>query len=92
METGTITTTVLIASDGYKLTQASDDIVILDRVIGKKIYLASNDSADNWKEITDEEAEALKAEKADAMAALEEETEDSENTTETVDTAEATTE
>lgn len=84
METGTITTTVLVASDGYKLTQASDDVAILDRVIGKKIYLASTDSADNWKEITDEEAATLKAEQADALAALEEaaDTEETEEATE----------
>lgn len=88
METGTITTTILKASDGYKLTQASDDIAILDRVIGKKIYLASNDSADNWKEITDEEAAALKAEQEDAMAAFEEEVESEEDTSETTETSE----
>lgn len=71
MEATSISTTVLVASDGYKLTQSAD-VDILKRSISKKVYLASTDSADNWKEITDEEAEEYKTQIAAAQAALEE--------------------
>lgn len=70
MEVTSISTSILVASDGYKLTQASD-VDILQRLITKKVYLAVNDSADNWKEITDEEAEEYKAQIEVAQTALE---------------------
>lgn len=44
----------LTASDGFTLTNGE--------AFGKEIYLGCNDSADNWHEITDEEAERLQAE------------------------------
>lgn len=40
---------ILIAKDGYVYTNGD--------TFGKVIYLGINDSADNWYEITDEEAE-----------------------------------
>lgn len=43
--------TVLKADEGKTLTNGS--------AFGKVIYLGKNDSADNWHEITDEEAQAL---------------------------------
>lgn len=41
--------TVLKADDGMTLTNGE--------TFGKVVYLGINDSADNWHEITDEEAE-----------------------------------
>lgn len=52
---------VLIPTEGYKLTQASE-VNIEDRIISDKIYLAVNDEIANWKEITIAEAETIKAE------------------------------
>lgn len=49
---------VIKPSEGYKLTQAGE-VEIEDRVISGLVYLAANDSADNWKEITDAEAEEI---------------------------------
>jgi hypothetical protein len=43
--------TVLKAEDGYILTNGE--------AFGKVVYLGKNDSASNWHEITDEEAQAL---------------------------------
>ena len=43
--------TVLKAEEGYTLTNGE--------AFGKVVYLGINDSADNWHEITDEEAELL---------------------------------
>ncbi len=43
--------TVLKAEDGYTLTNGE--------TFGKVVYLGRNDSADNWHEITDEEAMEL---------------------------------
>ena len=52
---------VLIPEYGYKLTQAGE-VEIENRIISDKIYLAVNDDAENWIEITNEEADAIVAE------------------------------
>ena len=51
MKTETITRIKLIASDGMTLTNGE--------TYGKEVYLGCNDSADNWQEIPDAEAEEL---------------------------------
>lgn len=43
--------TVLKADEGYTLTNGD--------TFGKVVYLGKNDSADNWHEITDAEAQAM---------------------------------
>lgn len=45
------TTMVLKADEGMTLTQAGD-VNIRDRIVTGTVYLAANDSPDNWKEIT----------------------------------------
>ena len=52
---------VLIPSVGYMLTQAFE-VEIQNRVVSEKVYLAVTDEPSNWKEITIEEADAIKAE------------------------------
>lgn len=54
MKTETITTIKLIASDGMTLTDGEH--------FGKEVFLGTGDSADNWHEITDAEAERIQAE------------------------------
>lgn len=54
MKTETITTIKLIASEGMTLTDGEH--------FGKEIYLGTGDSADNWHEITDAEAERIQEE------------------------------
>lgn len=44
----------LIAAEGMTLTNGE--------AFGKEIYLGCNDSADNWREITDAEAMQMQAE------------------------------
>ena len=61
METTQYTTTVLTAAEGHKLTQAGE-VDIIARTITPKAFLAATDSPDNWREITDAEADALRAE------------------------------
>lgn len=56
------TVIILEPNEGYTLTQANDEIEIRDRVLSKKVYLAINDSPNNWKEITDEDAELIRIE------------------------------
>ncbi|MBQ9076254.1 MAG: hypothetical protein IJY31_00200 [Muribaculaceae bacterium] len=51
---------VLKPSEGHMLTQAAD-VAIEDRVISDKVFLAVNDVPENWKEITDAEADAIRA-------------------------------
>lgn len=53
------TVIILQPSEGYTLTQSAD-VKIAERILSKKVFLAINDSPDNWKEITDEEAENIR--------------------------------
>lgn len=46
---------ILQAEEGHKLTQTAD-VKIADRIISEKVYLSINDSAKNWKEISNDEA------------------------------------
>lgn len=52
---------VIKPTEGYLLTQAND-VEIQNRVFSDKVFLAVTDSVDNWKEISIEEADAIKAE------------------------------
>ncbi len=54
MEISTIELKKLTAGEGMTLTNGTE--------FGKEIYLGKNDSADNWHEITDEEANKIQAE------------------------------
>ena len=53
---------VIKPTEGYLLTQANDDVEIQNRVFSDKVFLAVTDSPENWKDITIEEADAIKAE------------------------------
>lgn len=52
---------VIKPTEGYLLTQAND-VEIQNRVFSDKVFLAVTDSIENWKEISIEEADAIKAE------------------------------
>ena len=70
MEQTTYTTRVLTPSNGYKLTQAND-VEITNRIISDMVFLAATDAPENWKEITDAEAEEIKKQQADLAKANE---------------------
>lgn len=55
------TTRVLVADDNHYLTQTAD-VDILARVVTNKVYLSVNDAPENWREISDEEAQSIIAE------------------------------
>jgi len=60
MEKSTIELIKLTASEGMTLTNGE--------AFGKEIYLGVNDSPENWREITDSEAEGiLKEREANAL-------------------------
>ena len=59
--------TVLRPKDGCLLTQSAD-VDIKERIFSDEIWLASTDSADNWKDITIEEADQIKKELKAAIA------------------------
>lgn len=46
--------------NGYVLTQKDEATPLEQRVFAREVFLAVNDSIDNWKEITEAEAEVLK--------------------------------
>lgn len=52
--------TVIKASEGTLLTQAKD-VAPEQRIFVETIYLAINDSPDNWREISVAEADAIRA-------------------------------
>ena len=61
MKTSNYTVQIIEPNDGYTLTQSAD-VELRDRIFSKKVYLAVNDKASNWKEITDAEADKLREE------------------------------
>ena len=61
MKTSNYTVQIIEPNDGCTLTQSAD-VELRDRIFSKKVYLAVNDKASNWKEITDAEADKLREE------------------------------
>ena len=59
-------TKVIRPSEGYYLTQVDEEVSITDRMVATVIAIGKNDSPDNYKEITQEEADAIRAEQAAA--------------------------
>lgn len=71
MKIDNFTVKTIQAEEGKYLTQAQD-VDILNRLLTQnKIFLAVLDSPDNWKEIDEEEAEAIRKAQAEAKAELE---------------------
>lgn len=58
---------VLRPNEGCLLTQSAD-VDVKERIFSEEIWLASTDSADNWKDIPIEEADKIKKEQEEAMA------------------------
>ena len=61
MKKSNYTVQIIEPSEGYTLTQFAD-VEVKDRILSKKIFLAVNDSPDNYKEITDKEADEIRVE------------------------------
>lgn len=59
-----IVTRVLEPEDGNVLTQAAENIPLSERAYSDRVFLAPNDNPANWREITQAEAEAYKAQAA----------------------------
>ncbi len=60
--------TRLKAPEGQYLTQAAQDVPLAERVIAAEIVLGAHDCSENWLSITEDEAEAIRAEQAAALA------------------------
>ena len=58
---------ILRPNEGCLLTQSAD-VDVKERIFSEEIWLASTDSADNWKDITIGEADKIKKEQEAAMA------------------------
>lgn len=71
MKNSSVTVQIIEPDDGMWLTQA-EDVEILTRAFSKKVYLAVNDSQENWKEITQAEYEQYQAQVEAAILAEEE--------------------
>lgn len=57
---------ILRPNEGCLLTQSAD-IDVKKRIFSEEIWLASTDSADNWKDIIIEEADKIKKEQEEIM-------------------------
>lgn len=51
---------IIKAKEGFYITEVDDSIDIQNRTIATAVALGTNDSADNYKEITADEANELK--------------------------------
>lgn len=71
MKNSSVTVQIIEPDDDMWLTQV-EDVEILTRVFSKKVYLAVNDSQDNWKEITQAEYEQYQSQVEAAILAEEE--------------------
>ena len=58
---------ILRPNEGCLLTQSAD-VDVKERIFSEEIWLASTDSADNWKDITIEEADKIREEHEAAIA------------------------
>lgn len=66
METKKVEITKLIAAEGHTLINKDG------KTMGKKVFLSVNDSVENWSEITDAEADEIRARlEAEAQAEAE---------------------
>jgi protein tyrosine/serine phosphatase len=75
MKTTNYTMRVLQAEEGKYLTQA-EDVDALERIVtADKVYLAANASEDDWREISQEEADAFEAARKEAEEAARKEAE-----------------
>ena len=54
-----VNVSILKPNEGCVLTQSAD-VELQNRVFSEEIWLAATDSPENWKDISIEEAEALK--------------------------------
>lgn len=66
------TVRIIEPSEGYTLTQSAE-VETEYRVLSKKVFLAVNDSLDNWKEITDAEADEIRSQQEAIAKAKEDE-------------------
>lgn len=65
MKQNKFNTVVLTAEEGKYLTQ-SFDVEILDRTVADTVALGRYDKAENWKEITKEEADTIREQQSEA--------------------------
>ena len=65
MKQNEFNTVVLTAEEGKYLTQ-SFDVEILDRTVADTVALGRYDKAENWEEITKEEADTIREQQAEA--------------------------
>ena len=62
-----VNVSILKPNEGCVLTQSAE-VGLQNRVFSEEIWLAATDAPDNWKDITIEEAEALKRQQEELMA------------------------
>ena len=70
MKQSNYTVIILEPMEGW-LTQ-KENVEIQNRVFSKKVFLAINDSVDNWKEITEEEYQTYQVELEEYNKSMEE--------------------
>ena len=62
-----VNVSILKPNAGCLLTQSAD-VELQNRVFSEEIWLASTDSADNWRDISIEDAESIKKQQEELIA------------------------
>lgn len=62
-----VNVSVLKPNEGCVLTQSAE-VELQNRIFSEEIWLASTDAPENWKDITIEEAEALKKQQEELIS------------------------
>lgn len=65
MEISEYTMRVLEPAPGHWLTEADEALAPRERTLSKKVYLAATASPSDWKDITEEQAQAITAARAE---------------------------
>ena len=66
MKQTTYSVIIIEPTDGHTLTQSAE-VDVQERILSKKVFLAVNDHPSNWKEITDAEADEIRAKQQELL-------------------------
>lgn len=66
MKQSTYSVIIIEPTGGHTLTQSAE-VEIQERILSKKVFLAVNDHPSNWTEITDAEADEIRAKQQELL-------------------------
>lgn len=70
--------TIITAGEGHYLTQSSEEVELMDRIVSTKVALSKFSTSSDWKEITEEEGKSIIEAQIQERKKMEEESENKE--------------